>query len=103
LAPVAALVLGKLVTTHRFWQIAFLVLVAGGILYPAWLARNVLVSSNYRFEGAAWQNMGKSLPNDGPIIALTHDSGKRIKYYGWRDVALWPSGSDLSLTTDRGG
>ncbi len=103
LAPVAALVLDKLATTHRFWQITFLMLAAGGMVYPAWLARNVLVTSNYRLEGAAWQNMGNALPKDGPIIALTHDSGKRIKYYGWRDVALWPSASDLTLTTDRGG
>lgn len=103
LAPVAALALAKLSGQPRFWQAAFLVLAIGGMIYPSWLARNVLVSSDYHNEGAAWLKMGHAMPTDGTIIALTHDSGKRIKYYGWKDVALWPSAADLTLTVDRGG
>jgi len=46
--------------------------------------------------------MGRELPSDGKIIALTHDYGSRVAYYGWRRVALWPTTQDLSFSALQG-
>jgi hypothetical protein len=41
--------------------------------------------------------MGRDIPEDGAIIALTHDYGNRLRYYGWRSLSTWPYTWDLEL------
>ena len=41
--------------------------------------------------------MGRELPKDAAIIALTHDYGARVAYYGWRRVDLWPTRQDFAF------
>jgi hypothetical protein len=65
--------------------------------------RNQLLVDDFRAEPAGWQALTAQLPEDGPIIALTHDYGYRLKYYGWRDAAqVWPVGIDLELASQTG-
>ena len=45
--------------------------------------------------------MGEELPQDGQIIALTHDYGYRISYYGWRQVQIWPTTDELDMLSQR--
>jgi len=71
--------------------------------YPAWHARSGLLGKDYRNEPGAWRNMGDELPRDGEIIALTHDYGMRLLYWGYTPVRLWPYQADFQLHLARGG
>ena len=106
IVPVAVQIAGRVQQLGRPWQIGFLVLALGALGYTALITRNSIVSNKIQSaaaEAPAWEKMGRELPVDGPIIALTHDYGKRIKYYGWREVSTWPYLYDFSLTLARGG
>ncbi len=104
LAPLAEAVLARLRAQSILLKTAFLIalLAVGG--YYAWVARSqVTVTGYYHSETAPWQEMGQDLPQTGGIIALTHDYGNRLKYYGWRTVArLWPAQGDLELAAAAG-
>jgi hypothetical protein len=82
---------------------AFVVICLAAMAYPAWTARSALLGKDYRNEPGAWINMGRELPDDGKIIALTHDYGWRLQYWGYKPVALWPYTSDFDLHIARGG
>ncbi len=81
------------------WKAAFAAVFFAIAGYYAWVARSQVVVANNQAEPAAWQRMGAELPRDGAIIAITHDYGNRLKYYGWRTVnKLWPTLADQQLT-----
>lgn len=100
LAPLADAVFRRVLDQPLPWRVVFtagLVLVAG---YYAYVARSQLAATNNTSEPYPWQQMGKNLPNNGTIIALTHDYGNRLKYYGWRSITrIWPSQGDLDLSS----
>jgi hypothetical protein len=104
LASTADAVMARLREQPALPRIAFFValLVISG--YYAWVARSqVVVTGFYNRETTPWQRMGQELPRDGSIIALTHDYGNRLKYYGWRTVnRLWPSQGDIELSAAAG-
>lgn len=85
------------------WLAAFLLAALAILGYYAWVARSVVVAADKRNEPIPWQKMGQELPRQGQIIALTHDYGGRLKYYGWRSVdRLWPEEADLLLAQAAG-
>ena len=102
LAVVGAWMIGKAAEQPPFWKIVFVVAAIFAIGYPAWLARSALLGSNYRSEIMGWQKMGAELPNDGPIIALSHDYGNRLQYYAWRLTTYWPTVADIDLSALQG-
>lgn len=103
-APLAELVLARLAQQSRLWQALFLAAAVAAIAYPVWVARSSLLASDYRHEPGVWQAIGEAIPTDGDVIALTHDYGYRLGYYGWRRIPrLWPTGADLEVATLRGG
>ena len=67
------------------------------IAYRSWLVRSGILGTDYYAEPAGWVNMGEDLPDLGSIIGLTHDYGARVAYYGWRNVAVWPTGQDYAF------
>ena len=97
LAVVGAWMIGKVSQQPPFWKMIFVVTAIFAIGYPAWLARSALLGSNYRNEILGWQKMGRELPADGLIIALSHDYGNRLQYYAWRQTAYWPTVADIDL------
>jgi hypothetical protein len=103
LAPVGDLLVRKIKTQNWAMKAAFLIVCLAVLAYPAWTARSALFGKDYRNEPGAWINMGKELPDDGKIIALTHDYGWRLQYWGYKPVALWPYTSDFDLHVARGG
>ena len=44
--------------------------------------RGVLIDSDYRHEAAYWAELGKKIDNKA-VIALTHDYGYRLSYWGF--------------------
>jgi len=85
------------------WRVLFVGVCVFAIAFPSWLGRSALFAKNYRNEPAAWRKMGEELPRDGGIIALTHDYGWRLQYWGYTPVSLWPYNADYALQLARGG
>jgi len=55
------------------------------------------MSEDYRGEAGGWKAIGEALPKDGAILALTHDYGFPLAYYGWTRVSLWPTQADVNV------
>lgn len=102
IAPVAQVLVERLAQQAKLWQWAFIGLFVVAIAYSSWVGRSLLMAEDFRSEPAYWQEMGKALPADGKIIALTNDYGLRLLYYGWRNVGLWPSSGEQDLSELRG-
>ncbi len=101
LAPLGQLLIHTLRTRPLFWRIVAAVAMLVGVAYPVWVAYTGLIGVNYATEAAAWRKMGEELPQDGQIIALTHDYGYRISYFGWRQVHIWPTTDELDMLAQR--
>lgn len=103
LAAIFTLVIEKVVKQSRYWQ-GFAILVAIlAIAISAWLARNGIVVQDYAPEAKGWAVMGADLPRDGRIIALTHEYGTRLSYFGFIQVGLWPYVADFGVLAQRNG
>ncbi len=98
LAPIIETVAARLSGEARWFQAATVGLVVFVIGYQAWVARSDIVVQDYRQEPAFWNAIGKAIPENANIIALTQDYGYRLMYYGWRKVDLWPYVNNLTLT-----
>ena len=102
-APIVEPILDRLAQQSRIWQTLFFGMVVLAIAYPVWVTRSTLLVKDYRHEPPIWAEIGERLPKDGNTIALTHDYGYRLMYYGWRKVSrLWPVGADLDVAEIRG-
>jgi len=105
LIPIVAVSLTSVFTTisvqvqqqKRIWQVLFLFVLLAYLGYQSLLVRNDLVSNDFHEEIKGWIQMGQEIPRDGRIIALTHDYGLRLAYYGLLDVSLWPYTADFQL------
>ena len=97
LAPIGSAVLGRMANFGRTWRAFVLVILGLAVTYQAWLARSAILATDYQDEPLGWIKMGRELPTDGSIIALTHEYGTRIAYYAWRRVAVWPTTQDFAL------
>jgi 4-amino-4-deoxy-L-arabinose transferase-like glycosyltransferase len=103
LAPLANLILQALRVQPRFWRLVSAAALLIGTAYPVWLAYTGMIGMDYHNEASAWIKMGQELPQDGQIVALTHDYGLRIGYYGWRFVQVWPGSVDFEMLSRRVG
>ncbi len=101
LAPLGQRLLKAIRSQPLFWRVISAVAVLVGIAYPVWVTYTGLIGVNYAAEAAAWTNMGEQLPQDGQIIALTHDYGYRLGYYGWRHVQVWPTTDEQDMLAQR--
>lgn len=61
-----------------------------------WDIRVTLKRNDYRHEASFWATLGEKLAN-GSVMALTHDYGYRLAYWGWKDAGIWPTQGDLFL------
>lgn len=101
LAPLSTILFQAVSRQTRIWQSAFYAVLILAVIFPAWIARSSLLGTNYRQEILGWQAMGQELPKNGRIIAIIHDYGNRLRYYGWTAVDLWPSSAEQSLSAMR--
>lgn len=99
LAPIAEGIFSRLRGQPWLWKAAFTALFLAVLGYYSYVARSQVIADNNKAEPYPWQRMGEDLPGDGSYIALTHDYGNRLKYYGWRSVTrIWPAQGDLDLS-----
>ncbi|HJW90066.1 MAG TPA: hypothetical protein VJ436_05445, partial [Anaerolineales bacterium] len=106
LAPLAAPLFPALLAWRPLWlaRAALLSLVLFAVVTKAWEARVELSAENYRHEPAYWQEIGDQLGHSSSVVALTHDYGNRLAYYGWITPQVWlPSGHLENYRELRGG
>lgn len=60
-------------------------------------SREELVSSDYRYEETYWKKLGDTIGHDKKVIALTHDYGYRLSYWGFIDPRLWETQGDQTV------
>lgn len=77
-------------------SVGFIALVVAIVGYQSYVSRSVLMAESFRHEPAYWNNVGKAIPSDANVIALTQDYGFRLMLYGWKKVELWPLATELS-------
>ena len=103
LAPVASAFFARLSQQPKLWRFLFIGVALLALAIPAWKVRLDLINQDSRTNWAAWTRIGKALPKDGNMIALTDDYGIYVEYFAWRKVNLWPTTQDLNLVSARGG
>lgn len=97
LTPVADLALEKLTTSSWLWRMAAALVLIFAAGYTIWVGRSILYVEDFRSEARVWGDIGKAVPIDGPVVALTQDYGTRLMYYGWTKVSsYWPATSNFS-------
>jgi hypothetical protein len=57
-------------------------------------SRADLLSSDYHYEETYWKKLGDKIGQDTPIVALTHDYGYRLSYWGFIEPRLWDTQGD---------
>lgn len=101
--PVADLILSRLREQHWVWRAAVVVILGCAAGYQLWVARSMLVATNFFNEPRSWQLVGEAIPAEHSFVALTNDYGLRLEYYGWRKAGFyWPGSMDLQVSALRG-
>lgn len=101
--PVAKAVFEKLSTQPRVWRAAAVGVIVFAAGYQLWVARSMLVATNFYSEPRSWQLVGEAIPVNRSFVALTNDYGLRLEYYGWRKAGFyWPGSMDLEASLMRG-
>jgi hypothetical protein len=101
LSPLAGHILSRTTLQPGIWKLFLLISLLLSLAYPAWIAYSGLKGVDSRPDAIAWQRIGKALPTDGNIVALTEDYGTRVLYYGMRLVEIWPLSLDLAMQEQR--
>ena len=89
----------KLEEVTSGWPNRSLVMVVFGIALGLCFIqiRSDLLGASYRHEAKYWQELGEKIGRNASVIALTHDYGYRISYWGFVNPTLWPTQSDLTV------
>ena len=59
--------------------------------------RGVLIASDYRHEASYWTELGEKIGDNTSVVALTHDYGYRLTYWGGVSPSLWPTAGDRTI------
>ena len=67
------------------------------VLLPLRTARGILAGHDFRAEVGYWKALGNTLENRSDLMAISHDYGYRLEYYGWVQTSAWMTAEDLEL------
>jgi hypothetical protein len=77
------------------------VLVIGLFLFSIGLnvmkSRSDMIGESFRHEAKYWKDLGDLIGQNSSVIALTHDYGYRLNYWGFIQPTLWPTQGDLTV------
>lgn len=90
LAPLGGRLWAWLGQQGRAARLAFAGAAAIALLYPAWIARSVLIGQDFRDAPAYWELVGQEVPDNGRVVGYSQDYGFRLMYYGWQPVQVLP-------------
>lgn len=101
--PIADVFLKSMRSATFISRTAVLILMLAVSGYYLYISRSVLVVDNFRAESIEWQQIGKVMPRDGSVIALTQDYGNRLMYFGLvKPAEYWPTTSGQNLSEAKG-
>jgi hypothetical protein len=102
LAQVAQIIAERASQKRWVWKVLLVGLALIALAYPTWNVYKDLHEKDYRGEPGGWEKVAEALPQDQRVIALTHNYGYNLAYFGHRMVANWPYVGDLNLQAVRG-
>lgn len=96
---VIAVLFEKLEVNWKTWlpRAVIILLAVFSIALAVQRIRGVLVAKSYRHEAKYWQDLGDVLGHNSSVIALTHDYGYRLIYWGFVQPELWPTEGDQTV------
>lgn len=80
---------------HFFSRIMLVIACILAIAFSIRTSRGMMVGQNYEHEAQYWAELGETIGNNVDVIALTHDYGYRLSYWGGIYSKLWPTGGDI--------
>ena len=81
----------------RFFRLLVLLLFLFAIGLNVMKARGEMLGKSYRHEAKYWKELGEKIGQNANTIALTHDYGYRINYWGFVQPTLWPTQGDMTV------
>lgn len=81
----------------RFFRLLVLLLFLFAIGLNVMKARGEMLGKSYRHEAKYWKELGEKIGQNADTIALTHDYGYRINYWGFVQPTLWPTQGDMTV------
>ena len=96
LVPVAEALVRSVLPLSRVWRTAAIIPILALAAYESWAARSKLVAEDFGAAPKFWEGVGRAIPADADVTALTQDYGFDLMYWGWRKVRLWPLNTALS-------
>jgi len=67
-----------------------------GVVIKAWDVRVTLKRQDFRSEVAFWHSLGEKIGPGTAVIGLTHDYGFRLSYWGWVNSTNWMTSADFN-------
>ena len=93
MVPLTKLVWDIIIQRGKIAELAFLGILLVFFTYNAWIGRSILIGQDFRAHPAYWRDVNSSIPEDAKVVGVTQDYGFRLMYYGWRKIAIWPTGA----------
>lgn len=99
LGVIADILFQRLENNNLHWVSRALVvlLLIGSAGISIMVARQELNSASFRHEAAYWKDLGEQIGSDSKVIALAHDYGDRLDYWGFIRSRSWPSRGDQAV------
>jgi len=82
---------------HWVMRVLVLALFAFSIGLNVMKSRSDMIGESFRHEAKYWQELGDLIGQRSNVIALTHDYGYRLNYWGFIQPTLWPTQGDLTV------
>jgi hypothetical protein len=82
---------------HWLMRVMVLALFAFSIGLNVMKSRSDMIGESFRHEAKYWQELGDLIGQRSRVIALTHDYGYRLNYWGFIQPNLWPTQGDLTV------
>lgn len=82
---------------HWFMKVLVLGLFAFALGLNVMKSRGDMIGESFRHEAKYWTELGDLIGQQSSVIALTHDYGYRLNYWGFIQPTLWPTQGDLTV------
>ncbi len=82
---------------HWFSKVLVILLLLFGIGLNVMKSRGDMIGESFRHEAKYWKDLGDKIGQRSSVIALTHDYGYRLSYWGFIQPDLWPTRGDLTV------
>jgi len=88
---------------NRLFRVLVVIILFAGMALAALVTRNNLQLASYRHEAAYWKALGEKIGINKKVIALSHDYGYRLQYWGFVLPKDWPTRGDMVVSELSGG